>query len=100
MLVVDYERCSFPKGSDYRDLTGKSLVFWMGGRTGRFDCNLWVGCAMHDFESLSVEHFYTFWKIIHCVLCDVVFVILSPNQYTIKQYNYQIWFLKSRNNQG
>ena len=75
MLVVDYERCSFPKGSDYRDLTGKSLVFWMGGRTGRFDCNLWVGCAMHDFESLSVEHFYTFWKIIHCVLCDVVFVI-------------------------
>ena len=75
VLVVDYERWSFPKGSDYRDLTGKSLVVWMGGRTGRFDCNLWVRCEMHDFQALSVEHFYSFWKIIHCVLCSVVFVI-------------------------
>ena len=76
MLKVDYERWSFPKGSDYRDLTQKSLVFWIGGRSGRFDCNLWVGCAMNDFQALSVEHFYSFWKIIHCVRCDVVFVII------------------------
>ena len=76
MVVVDYERWSFPKGSDYKDLTEKRLVFWIGGRTGRFDRNLWVRCAMHDFQALSVEHFCSIWKIIKCVLCDVVFVII------------------------
>ena len=30
--AVPYERWSFTRGSNYRALTGESLVFWIGGR--------------------------------------------------------------------
>ena len=54
VMTVAYERWSFTRGSNYRALTGKNLVFWIGGhyrwlgyerwsltrdgRTWRFDC--------------------------------------------------------------
>ena len=32
MVVVAYRRYSFTRGSYCKDLTGKTLVFWIGGR--------------------------------------------------------------------
>ena len=34
MVAVTYERWSFTRSSSYRALTGKNLVFWIGGRLG------------------------------------------------------------------
>lgn len=38
IVGVAYERWSLTIGSDYRTLTGRSLVFWRGGRTWSFNC--------------------------------------------------------------
>ena len=32
VAAVAYERWSLTRGSNYRALTGKNLVFWIGGR--------------------------------------------------------------------
>ena len=32
VVAVAYERWSFTRGSNYRNMTGKNLVFWMSGR--------------------------------------------------------------------
>ena len=34
VVAVAYDRFSFTRGSYYRALTGKNLVFWIGGRLG------------------------------------------------------------------
>ena len=33
VVAVAYERCSFTRGSNYWDMTWKTLVFWIGGST-------------------------------------------------------------------
>ena len=38
VVAVAYRRWSFTRGSNCKALTGKVLVFWIGGRTWRFDC--------------------------------------------------------------
>ena len=36
MVAVPYRRWSFTRGSNCKALTGRVLVFWIGGRLGRW----------------------------------------------------------------
>ena len=37
-VAVAYRRWSFTRSSNCKALTGRALVFWIGGRTLTFDC--------------------------------------------------------------
>ena len=55
MVAVAYRRWSFTRGSNCKALTGKVLVFWIGGRTWRFDCtrenkSIFVECRRRMLE--------------------------------------------------
>ena len=39
VLAGAYERLSFSRGLNYRSMTGKNVMFWIGGRTWRLDCS-------------------------------------------------------------
>ena len=53
MAVVAYERWSFTRGSKYRALTGKNLVFWIGGR-------LWEMVAYERWSHMEVQLYLYF----------------------------------------
>ena len=43
MLAVPYRRWSLTRGSNWKALTGKVLVFWIGGHIWRFDYIIILG---------------------------------------------------------
>ena len=48
MFVVPYRRWSLTRGSNCKALTGKVLVFWIGGRIWRFDYIIILGLQPRD----------------------------------------------------
>ena len=52
VVAVAYERWSFKRSSNYRALTGKNLVFWIGGR-------LWEVVPYERWSHMEVRLYYT-----------------------------------------
>ena len=66
MVAVAYRRWSFARGSNFKALTGKVLVFWIGGRLwevvayerwSHMDVRVYMtlGCFMHTIQNKTYE---------------------------------------------
>ena len=58
MVAVAYRRWSFTRDSNCKALTGKGLVFWIGGR-------LWDAVA-HEGSTVTVNDSYIHVFLLYC----------------------------------
>ena len=102
VIAVAYERWSFTRGFNYRALTGKNSVFWIGGhyrwlvgyerwsltrdgRTWRFDCiiNTKITCLIAYLpmkDILLVKSFFAPFSLVQTRFLNVFFMLRNESK--------------------